>query len=627
MTRFSVLSKLLSRFSRFFLLGFSRLVVFSFILLFAQNVYSAQVTLAWDPNTEAGIAGHVIYTGSSSRAYDVSVDVGNQTTYTLSGLADGQTYYFAVTCYDTYGAESNYSEEVSWTSQSLNGPPVASDGSLTTLQNTLADGTLSASDPDGDALTYSLVSSGSLGSATLADPATGVYIYTPNENATGTDTFSFKVNDGTVDSNVATITVTITQTVDTDGDGMPDDDETDIYGTDPSNADTDGDGVNDGDELAYWGDDWNADYDGDGLINLLDPDADGDSVSDGEEINHGSDPADPNSKPQLPSPVKIWLEAEEGYLSAPMEIASDDAASSGAYTWIPNGRGDIFDPAEDGGYAEYTFEVSAAGNYVVWGRVISNTGGDDSFFVSMDGSEYALWDTQRGGTETWVWDQVSNRNGAAPVLFYLEAGEHTLILKQREDGTKIDRIFITNDMEYVPEGLGEENSITIYEDAEDGTINGWSIYDNRPLGATITNGYDEERQSSIIQFTGSGKNNGYRLRNDDRSKWCNSSQFVVEWSMKYSEPFTVYIDVETTEGHRYIYYTPVDYDNLKNGEYVHHGLGSDVIDGQWHTFVRDLQADLEEAQPGVTLLEVNGFLIRGSGRVDDIKLYGDISIN
>jgi hypothetical protein len=36
--------------------------------------------------------------------------------------------------------------------------------------------------------------------------------------------------------------------------------------------------------------------------------------------------------------------------------------------------------------------------------------------------------------------------------------------------------------------------------------------------------------------------------------------------------------------------------------------------------VRDLQADLKVAQPGVTILEVNGFLIRGSGRVDDIAL-------
>jgi hypothetical protein len=43
-------------------------------------------------------------------------------------------------------------------------------------------------------------------------------------------------------------------------------------------------------------------------------------------------------------------------------------------------------------------------------------------------------------------------------VFYLdlEAEEHTLTIKQREDGTKIDRILVTNDMEYVPQGMGEE---------------------------------------------------------------------------------------------------------------------------------------------------------------------------
>ena len=53
---------------------------------------------------------------------------------------------------------------------------------------------------------------------------------------------------------------------------------------------------------------------------------------------------------------------------------------------------------------------------------------------------------------------------------------------------------------------------------------------------------------------------------------------------------------------------------------MEYGLGPDAMDGQWHTFVRDLQADLEGAQPGVTILEVNGFLIRGSGMLDDIML-------
>ena len=81
--------------------------------------------------------------------------------------------------------------------------------------------------------------------------------------------------------------------------------------------------------------------------------------------------------------------------------------------------------------------------------------------------------------------------------------------------------------------------------------------------------------------------------------------------------------METTAGRRYLVYEPVDYDNLGSGTYVHYGLGSDVTDGRWHTFTRDLEADLADAQRGARILEVNGFLIRGSGKVDDIKLLGD----
>jgi hypothetical protein len=61
--------------------------------------------------------------------------------------------------------------------------------------------------------------------------------------------------------------------VDTDGDGLTDDDEINIYGTDPGNPDTDGDGLNDGEEVNTHGTD------------PLDPDTDGDGINDNDEIN------------------------------------------------------------------------------------------------------------------------------------------------------------------------------------------------------------------------------------------------------------------------------------------------------------------------------------------------------
>jgi hypothetical protein len=45
--------------------------------------------------------------------YATKVDVGNVTTYTVTNLTSGQTYYFSVTAYDTSNNESAFSSEVS----------------------------------------------------------------------------------------------------------------------------------------------------------------------------------------------------------------------------------------------------------------------------------------------------------------------------------------------------------------------------------------------------------------------------------------------------------------------------------------------------------------------------------
>ena len=52
--------------------------------------------------------------GTTSGDYDYSVDVGNFTSCTISGLQEGATYYFAVTAYID-NCESDYSDEISYT--------------------------------------------------------------------------------------------------------------------------------------------------------------------------------------------------------------------------------------------------------------------------------------------------------------------------------------------------------------------------------------------------------------------------------------------------------------------------------------------------------------------------------
>ena len=68
---------------------------------------------------------------------------------------------------------------------------------------------MSATDADGDTLTYKIVSPPSLGTINITDPSTGTYTYTPLPSAYGTDSFTFQVNDGITDSNVAQVLITI----------------------------------------------------------------------------------------------------------------------------------------------------------------------------------------------------------------------------------------------------------------------------------------------------------------------------------------------------------------------------------------------------------------------------------
>jgi fibronectin type 3 domain-containing protein len=84
-----------------------------------QIALAAQVSLAWDPNTEPDLAGYKVYYGSVSHAQTDSVDVGNATAYIVMGLQEGTTYFFAATAYDRYGRESGFSNEVSTTTSSL----------------------------------------------------------------------------------------------------------------------------------------------------------------------------------------------------------------------------------------------------------------------------------------------------------------------------------------------------------------------------------------------------------------------------------------------------------------------------------------------------------------------------
>lgn len=95
-----------------------------FALLLPIGTYAATVTLEWDlPSQDSDlVAGYLLYYGEGSGPpYEGTeanegpspIDVGDVTTFTVAGLDDTRSYFFAVTAYNAEGLESDYSNEAS----------------------------------------------------------------------------------------------------------------------------------------------------------------------------------------------------------------------------------------------------------------------------------------------------------------------------------------------------------------------------------------------------------------------------------------------------------------------------------------------------------------------------------
>jgi hypothetical protein len=72
------------------------------------------VTLGWDPSPDTNVVSYTVYYGVASGSYSSKISAGAATSATISGLREGQTYFFVVTASDVLNLESPPSEELSY---------------------------------------------------------------------------------------------------------------------------------------------------------------------------------------------------------------------------------------------------------------------------------------------------------------------------------------------------------------------------------------------------------------------------------------------------------------------------------------------------------------------------------
>lgn len=153
------------------------------------------------------IGTHPLNTSTSSWSSLVSI--------TLPSDADDTSIEIKFLGDNSSPSEEARVDDVSVTGTVINTDPVAEAKSITTNEDTATSSVMVATDGNGDALTYIIVASPSNGTLSGFNSATGAFTYTPATNYNGPDSFTFKANDGTADSNVGTVSITINAINDT----------------------------------------------------------------------------------------------------------------------------------------------------------------------------------------------------------------------------------------------------------------------------------------------------------------------------------------------------------------------------------------------------------------------------
>ena len=170
--------------------------------------YDAGGNLLWlrqpvsvDPMTRGGDAGNGIGIDSAGNAYVAGGFLGTS----MFGPGEpSETILSSTSILDQDIFIAKYLNDASG-----NSPPVADDQSVTTPEDTSITFTLTATDPDGDPLTYDIVAFPAHGNLDISNLP--VVTYTPHSNYNGPDSFTFTASDTSqAQSNVATVSITVT---------------------------------------------------------------------------------------------------------------------------------------------------------------------------------------------------------------------------------------------------------------------------------------------------------------------------------------------------------------------------------------------------------------------------------
>jgi VCBS repeat-containing protein len=160
--------------------------------------------LANDGDSDAGTLA--VESASAARNGTTSVNSDGSIRYTPAADYFGpDTFSYTI----TDGQGGTASASVTVMVSSVNDGPAAADDAATTNEDEAVAIAVLANDKDADGGTLSVTTVGAAANGTTSLNANGTISYTPKANFSGSDSFTYRASDGTAESNVATVTITV----------------------------------------------------------------------------------------------------------------------------------------------------------------------------------------------------------------------------------------------------------------------------------------------------------------------------------------------------------------------------------------------------------------------------------
>ena len=373
---------------------------------------------------------------------------------------------------------------------------------------------ITASDPNGDAIAFS-VSPRPVG-AILTDnhDGTAYFNWTPEAGQAGRYTLTVAATDGSLAS-TESVTITVNPAGDTDGDGMDDAWELTHFGNldRDGTGDFDGDGISDLDEFLNGTDPTQVETAATPVINPP-----GGSFTDYVEVTltsetpnatiyftmDGSVPGATSHRYTGPITVAhdTTLRAvaggtgfadsevaeaayvitsggpfqQSGFVQRLLVVEAENHATMtprGDHNWVPDytldhtGDSAMRAQPDTGGAValadspslDFRVNFLTTGTHYIWVRGRAPDGDGDLIHVGLDGNVPASSDALVMPTGAWGWRRMT-ADGPVASLNAPSTGEHTLQIWMGEDGVIVDKILLTTDPNYIPSGAGPAESLT-----------------------------------------------------------------------------------------------------------------------------------------------------------------------